>query len=238
VFPHLKRTLTVHRFSLLSFVLLGGLACSGNPAAPHDPTGTGQLAMLNALVVGDPATLNVDGNPMTLPPAGQSGTAQLSAGAHQLQVLSGGQVLTSASITLTDGGHRTAVLSGAAGHNVLLVTTLDTASVPVLDAGKMRLVHTVAGAPAMDAYLFAVGQADDSAARFVTPFAYGTGTDPEFPGYAIRPPGQYLVWLKAAGTDTVLLQAGPFTVHAGDVYSFVLAQNAAGEMELRVVKEH
>jgi hypothetical protein len=214
----------VHRLSLLSFVLLGGLACSGNPAAPHDPTGSGQLAMLNALVAGDPATVKVDGNPMTLPPAGQSGTAQLAAGAHQLQVIAG-------------GGHRTAVLSGAAGHNVLLVTTLDTASVPVLDAAKMRLVHTVAGAPAMDAYLFAVGQADDSAARFVTPFVFGSGTDPQFPGYAVRPPGQYLVWLKAAGTDTVLLQAGPFTVNAGDVYSFVLAQNVAGELELRAVKE-
>ena len=186
--------------------------------------------MLNALVAGDPATVNVDGNPMTLPPAGQSGTAQLTAGAHQLQVHAGsGQLLTSAMITLTDGGHRTAVLSGAAGHNVLLVTTLDTASVPVLDAAKMRLVHTVAGAPAMDAYLFAVGQADDSAARFVTPFVFGSGTDPQFPGYAVRPPGQYLVWLKAAGTNTVLLQAGPFTVNAGDVYSFVLAQNAAGD---------
>jgi hypothetical protein len=194
--------------------------------------------MLNALVAGDPATVKVDGNPMTLPPAGQSGTAQLAAGAHQLQVLAGGgQVLTSAMITLTDGGHRTAVLSGAAGHNVLLVTTLDTASVPVLDAAKMRLVHTVAGAPAMDAYLFAVGQTDDSAARFVSPFVFGSGTDPQFPGYAVRPPGQYLVWLKAAGTETVLLQAGPFTVNAGDVYSFVLAQNAAGELELRAVKE-
>lgn len=228
----------MHRLSLLPFVLLGGLACSGNPAAPHDPTGTGQLTMLNALVAGDPATVKVDGAPMTLPPAGQSGTAQLAAGAHKLQVLAGsGQVLTSAMITLTDGGHRTAVLSGAVGHNVLLVTTLDTASVPVLDAAKMRLVHTVAGAPAMDAYLFAVGQADDSAARFVSPFTFGTGTDPEFPGYAVRPPGQYLVWLKAAGTNTVLLQAGPFTVNAGEVYSFVLAQNAAGELELRAVKE-
>lgn len=224
--------------SLLSFVLLGVLACSGNPAVPHDPTGTGQLTMLNALVAGDPATVNVDGNPMTLPPAGQSGTAQLNAGAHQLQVHAGsGQLLTSAMITLTDGGHRTAVLSGSAGHNVLLVTTLDTASVPVLDAAKMRLVHTVAGAPAMDAYLFAVGQADDSAARFVTPFVFGSGTDPQFPGYAVRPPGQYLVWLKAAGTNTVLLQAGPFTVNAGDVYSFVLAQTAAGDLELRAVKE-
>lgn len=228
----------MHRLSLLSFILLGGVACSGNPAAPQDPTGTGQLAMLNALVAGDPATLNVDGTPMTLPPAGQSGTAALAAGAHQLQVLAGGRVLASATITLTDGGHRTAVLSGAAGHNVLLVTTLDTASVPVLDAAKMRLVHTVAGAPPMDAYLFAVGQPDDSAARFVTPFTFGTGTDPEFPGYAVRPPGQYLVWFKAAGTNTVLLQAGPFTVHAGDVYSFVLAQNADGDLELRAVREH
>lgn len=230
----------MHRLPLLSLALFVMLGCSENPAAPHPgASGAGQLALLNALGAGDPASLKVDGDAMTLPPPGQSGTAELSAGAHQLQVVaSGGQVLANITFTLTDGGHRTAVLSGAAGHHVLLVTTPDTAAVPVLDAAKMRVVHTVATAPAMDVYLFTVGHAADSAARFVSNFHFGTGADPQFPGYAIRPPGQYLVWLKAAGTDIVLLQAGPLTLNAGDVYSFVLAQNAAGDLELRAVKEH
>ena len=72
---------------------------------------------------------------------------------------------------------------------------------------------------------------------FLPPF-WRHGADPAFPGYAIRPPGEYLVWLKAAGTDNILLQAGPLTLNAGDVYSFVLAQNQAGDLELRAVKEH
>jgi len=51
-------------------------------------------------------------------------------------------------------------------------------------------------------------------------------------------PNPYLVWLKASGTDNVLVQFGPVTVNNGDVYSFVLAQNSASTMELRAVKEH
>lgn len=230
----------MHRFSLRFLMLLAALGCSESPAAPRTgASGAGQLAMLNALGAGDQASLKVDGDAVALPPPGQSGTAELSAGAHQLQVVAGdGQAVASLTFTLTAGGHRTAVLSGPAGRNVLLVTTLDTAAVPVLDAAKLRLVHTVASAPAMDAYVFAVGQGADSAARFVSNFHFGTGADPAFPGYAIRPPGAYLVWLKAAGTGNVLLQAGPLTLNAGDVYSFVLAQNQAGELELRSVKEH
>jgi hypothetical protein len=230
----------VHRSALLSLTLLTVLACSESPAAPHvGASGAGQLTMLNALGAGDPATLHLDGTAVTLPPAGESGTAILAAGAHQLQAIAtGGQVLASATFTLTDGAHRTAVISGAAGHNVLLVTTLDTAAVPVLDAVKLRVVHTVAGAPAMDVYLSQVGHAADSTSRLVTNLQYGTGTDARFPGYAIRPAGQYVITLTATGTSTVLLQSGSLTLNAGDVDSFVLAQNAAGELELRTVKEH
>ena len=223
---------------ILVFAVATVVGCSDNPAAPHSATGAGQLALLNALAAGDPATVKIDGAAMALPPAGASGTAELAAGPHELRVVANGQTIASSTFTLTDGGHRTAVVSGGTGHIVLLVTTLDTAAAPVTDAAKMRLVHTVSDAPPMDSYLFLTTQAADSSARFVIPFNYGSGTDPEFPGYAVRPPGSYLVWLKAAGTDDVLVQGGPFTVNAGEVYSFVLARNDAGNMEIRAVREH
>lgn len=228
----------MRRLQILVLAVATIVGCSDNPAGPHSASGTGQLALLNALAAGDPATIDVDGSAMALPPSGASGTAELAAGPHDLRVVANGQTIATSTFTLTDGGHRTAVVSGSTGHIVLLVTTLDTAAAPVTDAAKMRLVHTVPDAPPMDSYLFLTTQAADSSARFVIPFNYGTGTDPEFPGYAIRPPGSYLVWLKGAGTNNVLVQGGPFTVSAGDVYSFVLARNDAGNMEIRAVKEH
>jgi len=218
-------------------------ACSGTATVPiGDGSGgsgtNGTVLLLNALGTGSSASLRVDGATTTLPAAGTARALTLSQGTHQLEATgSGGQTLASATVSVAADVHRSVVLSGSAGNVSLLVSAIDTAQVPLSDAIKARLVHTVQNAPAMDAYLFLTSQAADSGARVLTNFTYGVGTDPEFPGYVVRPPGEYLVWLKAAGTDNVLLQAGPVTLTAGHVYSFVLALNDAGEMELRTVVE-
>ncbi len=219
-------------------ILAAAAACSDNPNVPQQGTSTGELSLLNAMPASAGATLRIDGQTTALPASGTSGTADLSAGDHQLQVYSGAAVVASKSITMVAGTHRTAVLSGTVSAAMLLVNTLDSAIVPLTDAAKLRLVHTVPDAPSTDAYLFLTTQAADSSTRFVFPFNYGTGTDANFPGFGVRPPGSYLVWLKAAGTNTVLVQGGPFTVAAGDVWSFVLARNDAGALEIRAVKEH
>ena len=219
-------------------LLAAAAACSDNPNLPQTGGNNGTLVLLNALSSGAAPTLRIDGNVVALPAAGTSGSSALDAGVHQFQVLNGSQVLATKTISIDANGHRTAVLSGTMSQALLLVNTLDTAVVPMTDAAKVRLVHTVPDAPSTDAYLFLTSQAADSGTRFVVPFNYGTGTDPNFPGFGVRPPGQYLVWLKAAGTNTVLVQGGPFTLAAGDVWSFVLARNDAGSLEIRAVKEH
>jgi len=229
-------------FSRTTFALLGVLAavaaCSDNPNLPPSGGNTGKLVLLNAFTAGAAPTLRVDGNVVALPSTGMSAATDLDAGSHQLQVFNGSQVLTTKTISISANTHRTAVLSGTMSAALLLVNTLDTAVVPLTDAVKLRLVHTVADAPSTDAYVFLTSQAADSSTRFVVPFTYGTGTDANFPGFGVRPAGQYMVWLKTSGTSTVLVQAGPFTLNAGDVYSFVLARNDAGALEIRSVKEH
>lgn len=225
------------RAALGGLALLAMAACSNNAVNPGSD-GTGQLTMLNALAPATNATLTIDGASSTLPPNGRSGTAVLTAGTHQLQLSAGGAVLLSKSLTIVSGTHRTGVLSGSSVSASLLVNAIDTAAVPLTDAVKIRLVHTVPDAPPLDGYLFLTSQAADSSGRFVVPFDYGTGTDPQFPGYGVRPAGNYYVWLKAAGTDNVLVQGGPYTVAAGDVWSFVLVRNDAGDLEIRSVQEH
>ncbi|MGH7582647.1 MAG: DUF4397 domain-containing protein [Gemmatimonadales bacterium] len=212
-------------------------ACSGTATIPTGGT-SGQVLLLNALATATSATLRLDGSAVALPPAGAATTLAVADGSHHIEALGpGNQVLAAADLQMSADDHRTAVLASSAGSVSLLVSALDTAQAPLTDAIKARMVHTVPNAPAMDAYLFLTSEAADSGTRIVSPFTYGTGTDPEFPGYAVRPPGEYLVWLKAAGTDNVLVQAGPVTLTAGHVYSFVLALNDAGEMELRTVTE-
>ena len=183
--------------------------------------------------------MRIDGDVVALPPAGQAGTAALPAGAHRLEILDdASQSVMSSTFTLTGGGHRTAVLAGAAGHDVLLMTSLDTAAVPLTDAAKIRLVHAVADAPAVDAYLFTAGAAADSASRLVGNLRFAAGIDPAFTPYAIRPPAQYFMQLDEAGTNSVLVQAGPLPLGAGEVWSLILSRNDAGAYELRAIKEH
>ena len=106
------------------------------------------------------------------------------------------------------------------------------------DSIKVRVVHTAPDAPAMDAYLFLVEQAGDSSYRFVSNLHFGSGTDPRFPGYAVRGVGTYDVWFKAQGTDQVLAQINNVNLTAGGVYSVVLAEDASGALQVRLVTEH
>jgi hypothetical protein len=227
-----------HRMTQFGWCALVALAaCSGAATVPIDHTGA-QLTVLNATSASDAVALKLDGASVTFPAAGAATSADVIAGSHRLDALgSGGQVLATTTFSVSGTAHHTAVLSGNASVVSLLVSAIDTAQVPLVDAIKARVVHTVATAPAMDVYFFAGSAPTDSASRFITNFHYGTGTNPDFPGYAVRPPGAYYLWFKAAGTSTVLLQAGPIALSAGHVYSFVLADKAGGGMELRTVVE-
>jgi hypothetical protein len=223
---------------LIAATLMGVAACSDNPGLPQQGTGNAHLAVLNALPAGTAASLRLDGTALTLPAPGSAGTAAITSGTHRLDAVdAAGAVAATASFSIADGDHRTAVLSGNSAHAVLLVTAIDTASVPVVDGVKLRVVHSAPDAPAMDAYVFEVGHAADSAALFVTNFRYGSGSDPQFPGFAIRPPATYDVWLKATGTDNVLAQVNNVALAAGHVYSFVLSEDVSGALQLRLVQD-
>lgn len=228
----------MRRFAAALSVTLVLAACMDEPIGPQQGIGDAQLTVLNALALGDQAQLRLDGVVVNMPPSGTTGSAPIPSGFHRLEVRSlAGSVLASAEFAAPAGGRRSAVLSGATGKTISLLVVSDTASLPPAGAAKVRLVHTVPTAPVFDTYLFRVGQSADSGARFVSPFTFGVGVNPEFPGYAVRSPGDYVVQLTLPGTSQVALQKGPITMGAGQVFSVVLAENAASELELRVVRE-
>ena len=226
------------RFAAVLSLTLALGACMDEPIGPQQGTGDAQLAVLNALALGDQAQLRLDGVVMHMPPSGTTTSAAIPSGFHRLEVRSfTGDLLASADFAAPAGGRRSAVLSGATARNVSLLVVSDTASLPPAGAAKVRLVHTVPKAPIFDTYLFRAGQSADSGARFVSPFMFGVGVNPQFPGYAVRSPGNYTVQLTLPGTGQVMVQKGPITLGAGQVISVVLAENAAAELELRVVRE-
>lgn len=218
-------------------ILLAALVACSSHATTSTQAGDVNLSVLNALATADAATATLDGGMFQLPSSGASTGFPVATGAHRLEVRNaGGQVLATLNFSDTAGSHRTVVVAGSVTHGVSLVSALDTASIPPSNAAKVRVVHTVADAPPLNALLFLTGAAVDSSATFVTPFSYGAGTDPNFPGYAVRPLGTYTVRAVTPGTNATVVET-QVVLGNMQLWSVVLVRNAAGGLELRPVLE-
>ena len=223
------------RITTVPFLLAALLACSDSPTSTQ--TNDVQLSVLNALSSSDVATTILDGEMFLLPSAGQSTGFPIAAGAHRLEARNaGGQVLASLDFSDTSGSHRTVVVAGSLTGTVSLLSTLDTASIPPTNAAKVRVIHTVPDAPPLNALLFLAGSNPDSSSAFVTPFSYGTGTNPAFPGYAVRPLGSYTVRAVTPGTNATMAET-QVVLGNEQLWSVVLVRNDAGALELRAVRE-
>lgn len=219
--------------------LFAGLiaACSATATGTTGGNADAALSVLNALQPTDAPTATLDGETILLPASGQSTGFPITSGEHRFEARSaGGQVLATLNFAAVSGSHRTVVVAGALSEGVSIVSTIDTASIPPANAAKIRVVHTVADAPPLNALLFPTGGAVDSAATFVTPFSFGTGTDPNFPGYAVRPLGSYTVRVVTPGTTAAVAET-QVTLGDGQLWSVVLVRNASGALELRPVRE-
>lgn len=214
-------------------------ACGADDPTGGLPPGDAQLAVLNALPEGSLTSLVLDGSEITLPEAGTRIARVIPVGAHRIEALrEGGRVVASAHFSVAEGGRRTAVVGGTAGS--LAVTVLvgaDTASIPVGDAVKVRVVHTVQGTPDLEAWLTPAAAPINTATRLLSPFSYGVGLSGEFPGYVVRTPGSYRIRvtnLATAAVQTELVQE----FGAGQVWSVVLTRRTDGELELLPIREH
>jgi hypothetical protein len=203
------------------------------------PAGDAQLAVINSLPEGTIASLLLDDASITLPAAGTRISRVIPAGSHRLEARAeGGRVIASTQFAVSEGGRRTAIVGGSVmGPTVALMVGADTASLPVGDAIKVRVVHSVVGTPTLEAWLAPQGAVVDSAARLISPFDYGVGLSGEFPGYVVRPPGTYRVRITNMATGALQAE-GLVAMEAGQVWSVILTRRADGELELVPVQEH
>lgn len=225
------------RFTTASLLCLLA-ACGGMDPTGGLPPGDAQLAVLNALPEGTITELRLDDTRITLPGEGMRISRVIPAGAHRLEARNEtGTVLASAHFSVGDGGRRTAILGGTAGSSsVTLVVGADTASAPLGDAIKVRLVHTVQGVPVLEGWIYPATDAPDSAARIASPFAYGVGLSGEFPSYLTRAPGAYRVRITDLTTGQVHVEELVWFA-AGQVWSVVLTREADGELGLLPIRE-
>jgi hypothetical protein len=211
-------------------------ACGATDPTGGLPPGDAQLAVLNALPEGSLTTLVLDDATITLPQSGTRISRVIPAGTHRLEARKeGGIVVASAHFSVAEGGRRTAIVGGTEGGQlVTLLVGADTASLPVGDETKIRVVHTVQGTPSLEAWL---APAAAPISLLISPFNYGVGLSGEFPGYVVRAPGSYRIRV----TDLVTSSVQAELVHsfwAGQVWSLVLTRRADGELELIPIREH
>lgn len=202
------------------------------------PSGTAQVQLMNALSPALAASVTLDGAPVPMPVPGTALARSVEAGAHRLEVRGANNVLLgSSAFTLAAGSRRAIVLGGGAGPGItLLETTFDSVKVPLQDAARVRVVHTVDGLPSAAAYLGVRGSAADSANLLVTPFEFGAGSDAHFPGYAIRGPGSYTVRAMTRTTPSTLLAEQDLELAGGEVVDLVLVRLENGGLGWRVVR--
>jgi hypothetical protein len=217
-------------------------ACSdGGPSGPSIPSGDAELLVMNAMTPGRAASLQLDGEPFTLPEAGATARKFLAPGAHRLEVRTpAGELLGEENFTLRAGAQRTIVLGDDAGSAVSLIgSTIDSAVVSYPRAAKIRLVHAAAGVEAADAFMHSnlLTAADTSAGMFVSPFVFGVGTDAMSPSYRLRTPGGYWVVVRSQADPVRILAETNITLNAGEVVSLVMVRLENGSLGWRVVRE-
>jgi len=212
-------------------------ACGVTDPTGGLPPGDAQLAVLNALPEGTVTALILDDVQMTVPASGQRISRVVPAGEHRLEARTGGgRILASAQFAVGAGGRRTAIIGGSVVGGAAMVVAADTASLPSSGEVKVRIINSVQGTPALEAWLAPAGQLVDSTARLVSPLAYGADLRGGLPGYALRGAGSYRIRvtdLVSGSTQTERVMA----LGSGEVWSVVLIRRDDGELELIPIEE-
>ncbi|HET9066621.1 MAG TPA: DUF4397 domain-containing protein [Gemmatimonadales bacterium] len=232
-----SRSVRIPRRRLFIAALAVVAACGVTDPTGGLPPGDAQLAVLNALPEGTVAALLLDDVPMTVPAGGQRISRVVPAGEHRLEArATGGRILASAQFAVGAGGRRTAIIGGSIVGGAALVVAADTASLPAAGEVKVRIVNSVPGTPALEAWLARAGQLVDSTARIVSPLAYGADLRGGLPGYALRGAGSYQVRVTDLVTGTTQAQR-VVALGSGEVWSVVLIRRGDGELELVPIEE-
>jgi hypothetical protein len=190
--------------------------------------------VVNALVAGSGIQVKLDQAAVTLPATGEAAQLSVSAGTHQLVLLSSaGHSYGTVSFSISADSSRTVVVSGGLDTAVVTVAA-DTATATPL-TGHILLVNSAPGVGPFDVYVYRANV--DSTLHFGG-FSFSSGTQPGSPYRWSFPfnPGTYTFDVTAPGSTTPLASA-VLTLATADEWTVVLTQAGSGSLALTATKQ-
>ncbi|HET8725428.1 MAG TPA: DUF4397 domain-containing protein [Anaeromyxobacteraceae bacterium] len=199
------------------------------PACSGDSSPTGMVRLLGSLTGGGPVDFSVDGALLVgdVASPGSSGYQPVSAGVHQVAVLSAGTStsLAQVSLPIAAGEVATVLASGVPGGSPAPVAAvfLDDDSPPSSGYARVRVIHGAAGVAALTVEAALAPEGSSAAVTPAVVVAYRTGE------YLLEvPAGRYQLAVADAATLTPVASFPTGALAAGSVTTALLADSAPG----------
>jgi hypothetical protein len=148
----------------------------------------------------------------------------LPAGDHNLKVNAAGTATTviDADMNLVDGTDYTVIASGLA-EAIEPIVLQDDNSTPAAGNARVRAIHGAPGAPSVDIYITAPDADLETTIPLLVSVEFGDVAD-----YVEAPAGDYQVRVTPAGTKTVVIDSGTFTLSSGQVRTAIAVDAVGG----------
>ena len=214
---------------LLLLSLAAAAAC-GDAVAPGDPTtGAAGLRVINAAAA--PVDVVVDGRVLVqgLAALAVSERIGVDAGAHLVRLRHTGGTGAGDATVDARGGETATVAAVPVAGQLAVAALSDTRAAPLAGAGKLRVVHLAANAPALDVWRTQPDYC--TAIRVMFPFPYRAESS-----YLQSTPGSWEVWVTRQGeTAPRLATSGPVPVAGGEVRTLVILDAPGGGVKVQAL---
>jgi hypothetical protein len=196
---------------------------------------TGQLRFFQASPSAPNVNLVIDGTTVSSNLAYGSATGYISAkaGARHLQAVpvGGSSPVLNLSVSVTDSGNTTVVMTGSTG-SLQSLTLTDGGTTSSSANGYVRVVNASPSMGPADVYIVNAGSGIGSAAPAATNLSLNQSA-----GYILTPAGNYEVFLTSPGTHTVILDTGPINLTAGQNWTLIALDGASGGFTFSLLQD-
>jgi hypothetical protein len=210
--------------SLALIVAILGTACSDGDTT--GPSAGSRVRVVHASPDAPAVDVLVDGTRVlsNVPYATASDYLAVAAGSRALEVNAAGTATTviDADLTLADGADYTVLASGLLA-DIEPIVARDDNTAPASGNVRLRVIHGAPSAPAVDLYVTAPGVDLATATATLSNVPFGAVSD-----YLEVPAGTYQVRVTPAGTKTVVIDTGSFTLASGQVRTAIAIDAPGG----------
>jgi Domain of unknown function (DUF4397) len=227
------------RLVALVVAVLSSVALVGSAAYASTSSGSGWLRFGHFVANEPPVDVNVDGNTIATDVAFRdvTGYVPVNAGSNTVTISAasagaGSSPIASITATVPSGGAVTVAAfastgvtsssTGSVAGGITLQVFTDDLSAPPAGDAKVRVIHTIPGAPVVTAQLTATAQSSGTPSINLGPVGYKQASP-----YVALAAGTYQVLIKTS-TGTVVTEGQNWQAVAGTVISIVIVEAPTG----------